>query len=130
MAPSLQVRHVCHSALKYITQFQQEQKLPRPISMDIILVRQLAVNSTFSKPLHTVTVLKRLNNCIRFCWQVKTWCTKGSDTSVIKNCPHCSKPFHLRTETDPIYKAFCCVEISHNGQSSETALSQNFILLY
>lgn len=66
MAPSLQV------SLKYITKFQQEQQLPRP-------AQQLAVNSTFSKTLHTVTVLKRLNNCISFCWWVKTWCTKGSD---------------------------------------------------
>ena len=44
---------VHHSALKYTT-FQQEQQLPRPVPMDVILVWQLAVNSTFSKPLHTV----------------------------------------------------------------------------
>lgn len=104
MAPS----HVRHSAPKYITRFQQEKQLPRPVSMYVIPVRQLAVNGTFSKPLHTVAVLQRLNNCISSCWQVKTWCTKHSDTSVRKNCPHCSKPFHLRTERDPIYKTLCC----------------------
>ena len=48
MAPSLQVRHVRHSALQYITTFQQEQQLPKLVSTDVIPVRQLAVNSTFS----------------------------------------------------------------------------------
>jgi len=55
-----------------------------------------------------LTVLKGLNNCISFCWRVKTWCTKGSHTSIRTNCPYCSKPFHLMTETDPIYKTLCC----------------------